>query len=94
MRDLEITDGIPDRIILTNQSNKTANIINTQEVDNAQVHEMRSNMLAKLDFLMTNSEELARKCRIISSREIVIQNYLSQFSSKASKTKIITSNHN
>ena len=93
MRDLEITDGIPDRIILTNQSNKTANIINTQEVDNAQVHEMRSNMLAKLDFLMTNSEELARKCRIISSREIVIQNYLSQFSSKASKTKKITSNH-
>ena len=85
MRNLEKTVGIPDRIILTNQSNRTANIINTQEVDNAQVHEMRSKMLAKLDFLLTNSEELTRKCRIISSRETVIQNYLSQFSSKIKK---------
>ena len=89
MRDLETTVGMPDRLILTNHSNKTANIINMQEVDNAEVQEMRSQMLAKLEFLLTNTEELTRKCKIISSRELVIQNYLVQFSRKINKVKKI-----
>ena len=87
IRDLEVTVGMPDRLVLINHTNKTANIINTQEVDHAEVQEMRSNMLSKLDLLFTNPKKLIQKCRLICSRELVIQNYLDQYSTKTNRAK-------
>ena len=87
LRSFEIPIDALDHIILINQSNKTANIISMQEVSHAQVQETHSNMLAKLDFLLTNSQELSRKCKLITTRDLVLNNYIAQFSGKSSKMK-------
>ena len=81
---------LPDHIFLVNQSNKTANIISTKEVDASQVQEMRLNILKNLNIVLDNINILNQKCETIRSRENVMKTYLNRYSPKTKLTNKIS----
>ena len=82
---LEQTKSLPEQLAMINYSNSTANIYRSKDIDEAQVQELYSYSLSKLNHLKNNSTELAKKCSILCSRKDIINNYLNQFSNKAIK---------
>ena len=76
---------LPEQLAMINYTNSTANIYRIKDIDEAQVQELYSYSLTKLNHLKNNSVELAKKCAIICSRKEIINNYLSQFSNKTIK---------
>ena len=79
----------PTNIALINQSNKTAQIIDNDEISRSSVRDVCSSMLNNLDVLIDNKEKLAHRCRNLCDRKKIQDKYLSQFSAKA---KVNTSN--
>jgi hypothetical protein len=77
----------PAQIAFINQSNKTAQIIDTDEVTRSSVQELRSTMFTNLEFILENTEALASKCRIICDRRLTQDSYLSQFIVKGKSAK-------
>ena len=73
----------PAQIAFINPSNKTAQIIDTDEVTRSSLQELRSRMLTNLELILENTETLTRKCRIICDRSLTQEKYLSQFIMKS-----------
>jgi len=80
---LEKTIGLPDQIILINDSNKTANIIETSKTDASQIQKVRSEIIEKLDIIFANARKVSKKCKLICDRNHIISEYLAQYSLKA-----------
>ena len=73
----------PAQIAFVNPSNKTAQIIDTDEVTRSSLQELRSTMFTNLELILENTEELSKKCRIICDRSHTQEKYLSQFNVKS-----------
>lgn len=82
---LEQNKNLPEQLAMINYSNSTANIYRSKDIDEAQVQEIYSYSLCKLNLLKNNCAELAKKCSILCSRKEIINNYLNQFSNKLIK---------
>jgi len=80
---LEKTAGLPDQIILINDSNKTANIIDMSKIDASQIQQARSEIIEKLDIIVANARMVSKKCKLICDRNHIISEYLAQYSLKA-----------
>ena len=72
----------PAKIAFINESNETAQIINTDEVTRSSVQELRTSMFNKLQFLLDNKDKLANKCRAVCDRSQTQNKYLNQFGIK------------
>lgn len=83
----------PTKIAFINHSNKTAQIINVDDVSRSSVQDIRSSMFNKLEVLLDNKEKLACRCRTLCDRKKIQDKYLSQFSIKvkANTSKISSS---
>ena len=82
----------PTQIALINQSNKTAQIINTEEIASSSVQELRSMMFNNLEILLGCTETLKQKCQVICDRSFTQGHYLTQFKTK-SKGKASKASH-
>ena len=80
---LEKTLGFPEQIILMNNSNQTANVIETSKTNSSQIQTIKSEITGKLGIIFANSKIISRKCRLICERNHIISDYLSQYSIKA-----------
>ena len=84
---LEKSIGLPDQIILINDSNQTANIIDTSKTDASQIQKVRSEITGKLDIIFANAGIISHKCKLICDRNRIISDYLPQYSKKAKIAK-------
>ena len=78
----ELHNTKPNKIAFINPSNKTAQIIDTQEVDRSSLQELRSKMLDHLEYVIENREALIKKCQIICDRDRTQKSYLRKFIGK------------
>jgi hypothetical protein len=74
-------------IVLMNHSNKTANLINTKNIDALIVQQHHSNIIEKINHLVDNYELLANKCSLLSDRSKIVSDYLSMYSVQKPKAQ-------
>ena len=76
---------LPQRLILVNNTNETANVISTKSIDESHIQYLRSDLLKQLSTVFENIQLISERCKIICSRERIISDYLSQYTGVAGK---------